>query len=269
MPGAPGSPGDPGAQGDASSSGESGPSGASGAPGSSQLPDIGGGGPPGSPGKSGGAPGGEDDANGETGKEGQAGSSGDQLPTWDGNQGQGKGTGQGEKGDWETSNQIPEVPVDITKGDGESGDGVPGKGDEPGKSGAAGELDAVLQEIDGGIMAERSEIKTRAGGVPGDGSEQRAGGAMQGNTGSSRVEGGTTGSAAGNPSDMPGGMPDGIPNVSKAPRAPHKGAGIPNDVADARDDDIISRQLREAAMQEEDPEIREKLWADYRRYKGR
>ena len=269
MPGEPGSTGDPGNQSDSGSSGEAGPSGASGTPSSSQLPDIGGGGPPGSPGSSGGKPGGEDGADGESGEKGQAGNGGDQLPTWDNKQGQGKGSGQGEKGDWETSNQIPEVPVDITKGDGKPGDGVPGKGDEPGKPGAAGELDAVLKDIDGGIMAERSEIKTRAGAVPGDGSEQRAGGAMQGSNGSARVEGGPTGASSGNPSDMPGGMPDGIPNVAKAPRAPHRGAGIPNDVADARDDDIISRQLREAAMQEEDPGIREKLWADYRRYKGR
>jgi len=257
-------PGDPGSQGDSSSSGESGSSSASGAPGSSQLPDIGGGGLPGSPGNSGGNPGSEDGAGGETGKEGQTGSGGDQLPTWEDNQGQGGKGGKGDERDWETSNQLPEVPVDISKGD-----GVPGKGDEPGKSTAAGELDAVLEDIDGGILAERSEIKTRAGGVPGDGSEQRAGGAMQGNGGTTRIMDGTSGSTGGNANSMPGGMPDGIPNVSKAPRAPHKGKGIPNDVADARDDDIISRQLREAAMQEQDPVIREKLWEDYRRYKGR
>jgi len=230
------------------------------------LPDIGAGGPPGSPGNSSGKPGEEGGAEGErqgekAGEKGQAGSGGDQLPTWDGQQGKGNG-------DWETSNQIPEVPVDITRGNGKSGDGVPGKGGETGKSSAAGELDDVLKDIDGGIMAERSEIKTRAGAVPGDGSEQRAGGAMPGSPGSTRVEDGSAGSSSDNPSEMPG-MPDGIPNVAKAPRAPNKAAGVPKDVADARDDDIISRQLREAAMQEEDPEIREKLWADYRRYKGR
>jgi hypothetical protein len=36
----------------------------------------------------------------------------------------------------------------------------------------------------------------------------------------------------------------------------------------SQDDDIIARQLREAAMRETDPELREKLWAEYRRYKG-
>ncbi len=35
----------------------------------------------------------------------------------------------------------------------------------------------------------------------------------------------------------------------------------------AGDDDIVARQLREAAEQETDPVLREKLWEEYRRYK--
>lgn len=46
------------------------------------------------------------------------------------------------------------------------------------------------------------------------------------------------------------------------------GGSVPEDIPDARDDDIIARQLREAAMNETDPELREKLWEEYRRYKG-
>ena len=42
---------------------------------------------------------------------------------------------------------------------------------------------------------------------------------------------------------------------------------VPPDLADAKDDDIIARQLREAAMKEQDPELREKLWDEYRKYK--
>jgi hypothetical protein len=30
----------------------------------------------------------------------------------------------------------------------------------------------------------------------------------------------------------------------------------------------VARQLREAAMREPDPDIRDKLWAEYRKYKG-
>jgi len=46
------------------------------------------------------------------------------------------------------------------------------------------------------------------------------------------------------------------------------GAPIPDDVGDGSDDDIVARQLREAAMAEEDPELREKLWQEYREYKA-
>jgi hypothetical protein len=42
----------------------------------------------------------------------------------------------------------------------------------------------------------------------------------------------------------------------------------PEDVPMVADDDIIARQLREAALAEEDPELRERLWEEYRKYKG-
>ena len=59
----------------------------------------------------------------------------------------------------------------------------------------------------------------------------------------------------------------------RAPAPPGRGPGGqggagPSDLPDAKDDDIIARQLREAAMAEPDPELREKLWEEYRRYKG-
>ena len=38
-------------------------------------------------------------------------------------------------------------------------------------------------------------------------------------------------------------------------------------VPDGRDDDIVARQIREAAMKETDPELRDKLWEEYRKYK--
>ncbi|KGE03054.1 hypothetical protein HRUBRA_02363 [Pseudohaliea rubra DSM 19751] len=42
----------------------------------------------------------------------------------------------------------------------------------------------------------------------------------------------------------------------------------PADIPDGNDDDVVARQLREAAMREPDPAVREKLWAEYRKYKG-
>ncbi|MGI9245900.1 MAG: hypothetical protein ACR2I8_04250, partial [Steroidobacteraceae bacterium] len=43
--------------------------------------------------------------------------------------------------------------------------------------------------------------------------------------------------------------------------------GVPSDIPDGRDDDIVARQLREAATKETDPELRERLWDEYRKYK--
>ena len=41
----------------------------------------------------------------------------------------------------------------------------------------------------------------------------------------------------------------------------------PKDRYDPEDDDIVARQLREAAEKESDPELKEKLWKEYERYK--
>ena len=42
----------------------------------------------------------------------------------------------------------------------------------------------------------------------------------------------------------------------------------PEDIPVTADDDIIARQLREAALAEEDPELRDRLWEEYRKYRG-
>lgn len=42
----------------------------------------------------------------------------------------------------------------------------------------------------------------------------------------------------------------------------------PGDIPSGRDDDVVARQLREAAMSEPDPELREALWDEYRNYTG-
>ena len=43
-------------------------------------------------------------------------------------------------------------------------------------------------------------------------------------------------------------------------------AAIPSDIPDGSDDDIVAKQLREAATKETDPVLREKLWNEYRNY---
>lgn len=42
----------------------------------------------------------------------------------------------------------------------------------------------------------------------------------------------------------------------------------PADLPDGSNDDVVARQIREAAMTESDPELRDKLWDEYRKYKN-
>jgi len=65
-------------------------------------------------------------------------------------------------------------------------------------------------------------------------------------------------------------MVDNTPPMSRKGEAniPTRDASpVPPDIAGIEDDDIIARQLREAAMKEQDLKLREKLWDEYRKYK--
>ena len=44
-------------------------------------------------------------------------------------------------------------------------------------------------------------------------------------------------------------------------------SAAPPNVGDGRDDDVVARQIREAAEKETDPELKEKLWKEYIEYK--
>ncbi|MCP3866673.1 MAG: hypothetical protein GY703_00960 [Gammaproteobacteria bacterium] len=51
------------------------------------------------------------------------------------------------------------------------------------------------------------------------------------------------------------------------PQQPNSGRP-PADIPDGSDDDVVARQLREAAQKERDPKLQAKLWEEYRRYKS-
>jgi hypothetical protein len=40
----------------------------------------------------------------------------------------------------------------------------------------------------------------------------------------------------------------------------------PEDIPDLVSEDIVAKQLREAALAEDDPVLRERLWEEYRKY---
>ena len=91
-----------------------------------------------------------------------------------------------------------------------------------------------------------------------EGQEGQEGGGASG-TGSEGGQGGDV--AAGSGAQGGGGGVGGGAQGGGGPR------DVPSDIPDGRDDDIVARQLREAAMKETDPELRERLWEEYRKYK--
>jgi len=103
--------------------------------------------------------------------------------------------------------------------------------------------------------AEREEETDSGSG--GGGGFETAGGAYS--------SGGNGGGPLPGAGELPGGGGGG---GGPGPAGPGEAlGGIPPGMPDGRDDDIVARQLREAAMTEKDPELREKLWAEYRKYK--
>jgi hypothetical protein len=90
-----------------------------------------------------------------------------------------------------------------------------------------------------------------AGGAPGE----------SGNTGN----GGGAGGPGGSKGDHENGPVAGIGGGgAPAPRYP-----APDGTPAGTDDDVVAKQLREAAETEKDPQLRAKLWEEYRKYKGR
>jgi len=135
------------------------------------------------------------------------------------------------------------------EGSGSGSDGGPDQA-QPADPGAEGGGEVASDTVGEGMEEES----------PGDGSSSGdlAGGDLPGDE--------ETGSAAsGN------GEERSAPTGGEAGRAeiPEGSDGIPPEEPEmnSHDDDIISRQLREAAEKETDPELKAKLWAEYRLYK--
>ena len=199
-------------------------------------------------------PGGDDPAAAGAGPpdEGPAGTPGDQEG----------GLPQAGDDGWESSNEDPGDgrPAGGTQDTGAGGE----KTDEPpgGRPGAAGEFEEAIGVLDGEILAERADVLARRNETAG----QRGPTSLPDRGGGPRSESDQTSGVPGEPS--PGVMPEGgsrpIPRTTPRP-VPVPAAPVPPDVADARDDDVVCRQLREAAMAEADDALRAALWDEYRR----
>jgi len=151
--------------------------------------------------------------------------------------------------EWETSNEQPQEADQSEPGNSGGQEDSPDQKDK-------GKLQTTLDEFDKEILAERQVLKT----TEAPATESPLGEARQ-----SVVVNSPKGSTQNQP-DF-GGNSGGF-QVNAQPIPSQKGGNpIPDDIPDARDDDIIARQLREAAMQEQDPLLKEKLWEEYKRYK--
>jgi len=145
------------------------------------------------------------------------------------------------------------------------------------------ELSASLEKFDGMLASEqqaaareRAEAEAAAdvaAGSPGGsgafGDEDRGFGDPEGGgeTAEEQAAGAASESAAGEGSrEEESG--EGVSSPSGSTGGGRGGGRVPPDIPDGSDDDIVARQLREAAMNEEDPELREKLWDEYREYKA-
>ncbi|TDU31571.1 hypothetical protein DFR24_0941 [Panacagrimonas perspica] len=125
-----------------------------------------------------------------------------------------------------------------------------------------------LGEFDKRLSKEQSEIEKQRTAAAGNGrgtgssSSEGAGTGADGGSGTPQEVAGGQSGAAGETTGGPGGGA-GQPS-SSGPKFPPP-EGTPTGV----DDDVVARQLREAAESEKDPELRERLWQEYRKYKAR
>jgi len=153
---------------------------------------------------------------------------------------------------------------------------------------ALGEFDELLlkeeEKFSSRVPSQRESGSPASGGLsgngggpgetgePGDGTDGRDGAgttsADAGETGSSSAQSGQTsrdGTAPGTQSKVGSGTGAGAGDAGidrSAYGAP--GGKLPP----PQDDDIVARQLREAAEKETDPELKKKLWEEYWKYKG-
>ena len=157
--------------------------------------------------------------------------------------------------DWQTSNQLP------SENGGESADeSGSGQSNSDGAASTESELQQVLSDLDGNIIEQRSILRGR------NDTAENAGNPDSEEIGPAGAGADATSATAKRSSQTS--TRQNQPQISNRPAPPSKrGSKVPENIPDARDDDIIARQLREAAMQEEDEELREKLWEEYRRYK--
>ena len=125
------------------------------------------------------------------------------------------------------------------------------------------ELFAGLGEFDEMLLREQERVKAaspRTDAASGGGAGGDGGGSGSGGDGGEFDDSGESQSASGSEPTYGQGAGPGSRQAGTSSSAP---PGTP----DGSDDDVVARQLREAAEKETDPELKKKLWEEYRKYK--
>jgi hypothetical protein len=127
------------------------------------------------------------------------------------------------------------------------------------------ELFSGLGEFDEMLLREQERIKAEA--PMSDAAGGGGGGGGSGDADPGEGAEGASGSENGFGTATVGG--EGSYGAGAGPGAQQQGGrqGVPPDIPDGSDDDVVARQLREAAEKETDPELKKKLWEEYRKYK--
>lgn len=167
-----------------------------------------------------------------------------------------------------------------------------GESSDSGESGTAGEsqagdsiegldeaLDESLEDFDETVLSEGNRggadsidilsPSGTSGGIDSDEplfEEANADGAAEGNPSiEQRAAEGAPPGADGSGAEAPAGQ---AANSSGPEQGEREIIPIPDDIDDGQGDDIVLRQIRDAALKERDPILREKLWDEYRRIKN-
>jgi len=136
-----------------------------------------------------------------------------------------------------------------------------------------GDLEAELfrgmGEFDEMLLREQERIKAatpHAAGGGGGGSGSGGAGGESGTDGSEGAEA-SGGDGEGQVGEDSGGSPTYGAGSGPGSSQRQGNNGAPPDTPDGNDDDVVARQLREAAEKETDPVLKKKLWEEYRKYK--
>ena len=140
-----------------------------------------------------------------------------------------------------------------------AGEGFPGETNAQRRARLEGELEESVGGLDEVLSQEQQKIESVGRNTEGFGGNGGRGGVGLGKQS-------TGGSQRGNTSDQSARNTNSTkPSIGGLSQEEIQ-ARTPDDIPDLISEDVVSKQLREAALSEDDPKLRERLWEEYRNY---